>query len=155
MGEEVSPVDTSRPMAAEDVDAVLEIDRLSFPTAWARESYLRDLDNPHCCYFVVEREGQVVAYAGMWVVREEAHLTTLAVNPNHRRQGLGKRLLREMICIAIRRGALKMTLEVRAENQVARRLYEAHGFLPIACQKGYYLDTGEDAVVMCCNPLRV
>jgi len=143
-----------RPMQTADVDAVLEIDRLSFPSAWARESYLRDLANPNCCYLVVAREGEVLAYAGMWVVEEDSHLTTLAVRPRSRRQGLGRRLLEEMMKLAMERGAKRMTLEVRATNRAAQRLYQAYGFVPIACLKNYYLDTGEDAVVMCLNPLR-
>lgn len=144
-----------RDMTVEDVDAVLEIDKLSFPTAWARASYLLDLSNPNCFYLVVERERKVVGYGGMWVIKEEAHITTVAIYPDFRRQGLAQQLLKEMIGVAIERGAQMMTLEVRTANYLARRLYESYGFTPIGQVKHYYLDTGEDALVMSLNPLHL
>jgi len=144
-----------RPMEVGDVDAALEIDLLSFPSAWARLSYLRDLVNPNCCYLVVEREGRIIAYAGMWVVKEDSHLTTVAVHPEFRREGLGRRLLEEMIRAALERGAQRMSLEVRPGNFSARRLYESCGFIPVGEIRHYYLDTDDDALVMSLSALRL
>jgi ribosomal-protein-alanine N-acetyltransferase len=139
---------TVRSMTPNDVDDVLEIDRLSFPTAWTKESYLRDLVNPSCYYLAAETEGKVVAYAGMWVVLDESHITTLAVHPDYQRKGLGRMLLENMIRFALARQAKTMTLEVRMSNRAAQRLYGASAFVPTAHIKNYYMDTGEDAVVM-------
>jgi [ribosomal protein S18]-alanine N-acetyltransferase len=132
---------------------VIRIDRLSFPTTWSRESYLRDMVNPHCFYRVAEHNGKIIGHAGMWVVQEDSHITTIAVHPLFRRQGVGRKLLIELLRAAIRKGAEKMTLEVRVGNTAAQTLYETYKFAPIARLKNYYLDTGEDAIVMTRNPL--
>jgi|WetSurMetagenome_2_1015567.scaffolds.fasta_scaffold746363_2 [ribosomal protein S18]-alanine N-acetyltransferase len=149
------PTTIIRPMAARDVDEVLKIDLLSFSNNWVKEGYLQDLKNPHTIYLVAEENGRIAGYAGMIVVEEESHLTTLAIHPGHRRQGLGRSLFEEMLRAAMLRGAEKMTLEVKVGNVVAQRLYEQYGFIQIAYIKGYYRDTGEDAVVMSLNPLRL
>lgn len=144
-----------RAIRQEDVDAVATIDRISFPTPWSRESYLRDMLNPHCHYLVAEQHGEVIGYAGMLVVKEDSHLTTIAVHPLWRNQGIGRKLLEAMIAKALDLGAEKMTLEVRIGNTVAQKLYEQYGFVTIARLRHYYLDTGDDALVMSLNPLRL
>ena len=149
----MEPDTTIEPMTERDVDEVLEIDRQSFPTAWHRSSYLSDLRNTKSHYFVARSQGRVLAYAGTWLVEGEAHITTLAVRPAHRRQHLGRRLLVRLIRFAAAHGATRMTLEVREHNQAARRLYEQFGFRPVGVLKGYYIDTGEDALVMWLEPL--
>jgi [ribosomal protein S18]-alanine N-acetyltransferase len=150
-----APTAFIRQMRTEDVDAVAAIDRISFPTPWSRESYLKDMANPHCHYLVAEQHDDVVAYAGMLVVKEDSHLTTIAVHPLWRGQGVGRKLLEAMIAKALALGAEKMTLEVRVGNEVAQNLYEQYGFVIIARLRHYYLDTGDDALVMILNPLRL
>jgi len=142
-----------RVMNIDDLDEVYEIDCLSFPTAWSKESYIRDMRNPHCCYMVAVSRNSIVGYAGMWVVYEDAHITTLAVKPECRRQGIGRKLFEALMTEAAKRGAQKMSLEVRHNNNIAQRLYESYGFVPLARIKKYYLDTGDDAIVMACNLL--
>jgi [ribosomal protein S18]-alanine N-acetyltransferase len=149
------PTTIIRPMAARDADEVLKIDLLSFSNNWIKEGYLQDLKNPHTIYLVIEESGKIVGYAGMIVVEEESHLTALAIHPNARRRGLGRSLFEEMLRAALLKGAEKMTLEVKVGNVVAQRMYEQYGFIQIAYIKGYYQDTGEDAVVMSLNPLRL
>jgi ribosomal-protein-alanine N-acetyltransferase len=149
------PTTIIRPMVARDADEVLKIDLLSFSNNWIKEGYLQDLKNPHTFYLVVEESGKIVGYAGMIVVEEESHLTSLAIHPNLRRRGLGRSLFEEMLRAAMLKGAEKMTLEVKVGNVVAQKMYEQYGFVQIAYIKGYYRDTGEDAVVMSLNPLRL
>jgi len=136
------------PMQPGDVEAVCAIDRASFPSSWSAESYLRDLRNPSVHYLVARLEGEVIGYAGMWVIGQEAHITTLAVHPCCRRCGLGRRLCARLIETAQRRGATEVTLEARTANLAARALYQHLGFQPRCTIPRYYADTGEDAVVM-------
>jgi ribosomal-protein-alanine N-acetyltransferase len=135
-------------MAEEDIPAVREIERQSFPTVWRAEAYAIELRNPSGCYLVARWQGRVIGFAGMWLIREEGHIATLAVDPAVRRRGVGRQLLIALIRQAIGRGATRMTLEVRESNQAARVLYDRFGFEVVAHIARYYADTGEDAVVM-------
>lgn len=137
------------PMAPADLDEVLSIERASFPSAWSRASYLRELRSPSSHYFVARLEGSIIAYAGMWTVPGEAHISTLAVRPDHRGRGLGRRLLSHLIEIARRHDVAKITLEVRQANHIARSLYRKFGFEETGILPRYYGDTGETGVVMC------
>jgi ribosomal-protein-alanine N-acetyltransferase len=141
------------PMAREDLDRVVVIERECFPTAWRRESYERELLNANARYLVARVGERVVGYAGMWVIAPEAHITTVAVEAEQRGRGIGERLLVALLEAAQDMGASRVTLEVRESNQVARALYEKYGFEAVAFMRGYYPDTGEDAVVMWLNAL--
>jgi len=141
------------PMTLADLDRVVAIERRSFPTAWRREAYERELLNANARYLVAKVGEQVVGYAGMWVIPPEAHITTVAVEPEHRRRGIGERLLVALLESAQDMGASRVTLEVRESNAVARALYEKYGFEAVAYMRAYYPDTREDAVVMWLNPL--
>jgi ribosomal-protein-alanine N-acetyltransferase len=141
------------PMARDDLDRVVAIERQCFPTAWRRESYERELLNSNARYLVAAVGARVVGYAGMWVIPPEAHITTIAVEPEYRRRGIGERLLVALLEAAQDMGASRVTLEVRESNQIARTLYEKYGFEAVAYMRGYYPDTGEDAVVMWLNGL--
>ncbi len=136
------------PMAPADLDEVLIIERHSFPSAWSRGSYERELRSDNSHYFAARHRDQLVGYAGMWVVLDEAHITTLAVHPRRRRRGLGSRLLLLLIEQARRQGATRMTLEVRERNEAARSMYRKFGFRRKGVLRGYYGDTGEDGIVM-------
>lgn len=92
--------------------------------------------------------GDVVGYAGMWIVLDEAHVTNVAVAPEHRGRDIGDRLLSELERRARLRGCLRMTLEVRPSNAVAIALYRKHGFVARGRRPGYYSDTHEDAIIM-------
>jgi ribosomal-protein-alanine N-acetyltransferase len=90
----------------------------------------------------------------MWVILDEAHVTTIAVDPLHRRQRIGERLLVALIDEAMKRGARWVTLEVRKSNLGAQTLYRKYGFKDIGIRKGYYSDNREDAIVMWTGNLR-
>lgn len=136
------------PMTPVDLDEVIVIERHSFPSAWSRGSYERELRSHNSHYFVARREGRLVGYIGMWVVVDEAHITTLAVHPGCRRRGLGSHLLHLLMEHARRRGAARVTLEVREQNLAAISMYRALGFQQTGVLRGYYGDTGENGLVM-------
>lgn len=139
---------TISPMVPADLDEVLAIERVSFPSAWSRDSYERELRNTGSYYFTVRCAGTLAGYAGMWVIVDEAHITTIAVRPEWRRQGLARRLLDLLIAFAEQSGAVRITLEVREHNDAARALYRKLGFQATGVLHGYYGDTGENGIVM-------
>jgi ribosomal-protein-alanine N-acetyltransferase len=136
-------------MALDDVPAVLDIERAAFTSPWPPEAFQQELRHNRLARYVVARQGgAVVGYAGVWLMVDEAHITTFAVHPDWRRQGIGRRLLLAMILVALELGAARMTLEVRVSNRAARALYREHGFEIAGRRERYYTDDGEDAYVM-------
>jgi len=142
-------------MTPADLDEVMEIERMSYLTPWSREAFASELIQRYTVYLVARTADRVVGFAGMHVMWEMAHVTNVAVHPLYRGRGIGERLMRELIRIAARRGAMRMTLEVRVGNAPAQALYRKLGFItePGAIRKGYYTDTGEDAIIMWKEPL--
>ena len=136
------------PMRVEDMETVLQIDRLSFPVPWMPTAFATELSNRSACYLVARQSTQVVGFGGEWVIMDEAHITTLAVHPFHRGHHIGERLLLALIEEGIRRRATRATLEVRQNNHAARHLYKKFGFYEAAIRKNYYTDNGENAIVM-------
>ncbi|MDD5259809.1 MAG: ribosomal protein S18-alanine N-acetyltransferase [bacterium] len=134
----------------EDLEAILKIEQASFPVPWTRSMFEQELHIPTSHFFVAKAlpGKEIVGYAGYWQVVDELHLINFAVHPEYRRQGLGKHLLFYILCDGKRLGLKKATLEVRASNQAAQRLYEQLGFKNIALRKSYYADNQEDAVIM-------
>ncbi|MDR7523015.1 MAG: ribosomal protein S18-alanine N-acetyltransferase [Armatimonadota bacterium] len=144
------------PMTVADLPRVREVEQASFAVPWPRDAYRAELEeNRVACYLVARDEDGVVAgFAGMWVVFDEAHVTTIAVDPRRRGQGIGTRLLLALIDHALARDARWMTLEVRPSNAAALALYRRFGFRDVALRKRYYSDNGEDAIVMWSGNLR-
>lgn len=163
------------PMTVNDLDQVRRIERASFPSTWPRNSYRREiLKNEKARYMVVRSDGargvsgdrakqrfpwsifpfgrrrprDVVAYAGLWIVIDKAHITTIAVDPQFRRRGIGELLIVEMAKLAMLAGAVSMTLEVRMSNQSAQALYRKYGFSEGGVRPRYYSDDFEDALIM-------
>lgn len=140
----------TQPMRTSDLQRVREIEEASFPVPWPRDAYRAEIEDNKVAWYIVARDeqSQAVGFAGMWVIFDEAHITTLAVDPLRRRQGIGERLLLALIDLAIARGARWMTLEVRPSNRAALALYREFGFRDVAVRRRYYSDNGEDALVM-------
>ncbi len=142
-------------MTMADLRRVLEIERESFRTPWPADAYVHELrENRLAAYIAARADDDVVGYAGMWVILDEAHITTIAVDPRYRGQHIGERLLIGLIDDALERGARWMTLEVRRSNTTAQALYRKYGFREIGTRKGYYSDNREDAIVMWTGNLR-
>lgn len=136
-------------MKMEHLPQVLEIEERSFPSPWSYRAFACEiLENPIASYIVALAGEKVVGYAGMWVILDEAHITNVAVHPNWRKRGLGRALMQEIMRRAARRGAARITLEVRPSNAAARRLYAALGFTEAGLRKNYYIDNNEDAIIM-------
>ncbi|MGE5247602.1 MAG: ribosomal protein S18-alanine N-acetyltransferase [Verrucomicrobiota bacterium] len=137
-----------RDMAPRDLDAVLAIEHVSFPTPWTRGMFVEEFGRPFSERCVAEEPGgEVVGYAVSWNVAGESHLLNIAVHPQRRGCGVGWALLRECIRRAACAGSSRIRLEVRAGNEEAQRLYRRCGFLFDGIRKNYYTDTGEDAIL--------
>ena len=137
------------PMRLADVAAVHEIERLSFATPWPSYAFEQELTANRLARYVVARAGsRVVGFAGLWLMVDEAHITTFGVHPDWRRQGIGRRMLVALFDLAWELRAARMTLEVRASNLGAQGLYAELGFEVTGRRVAYYSDDGEDALVM-------
>jgi ribosomal-protein-alanine N-acetyltransferase len=143
------------PMRMGDLATVHQIERASFTTPWPSHAYRTELESNRLAqYLVVRIDKRVVAYAGMWLMVDEAHITTFAVDPRWRRRRIGERLLMTLLDMARDRRAREATLEVRLSNLAARRLYEKYGFRPVGLRPRYYSDDNEDALIMTTTDLR-
>ena len=131
----------------------MQIEGESNGSPWARASFEQEIGHGPSEFIVAKVAGEVVGYAGAWIVADECHVTTVAVAPTHRRQGLGHRLMVELLERCRERGAACATLEVRAGNEAAIKMYEAMGFVSAGVRKAYYPNNREDAVIMWLNDL--
>ena len=151
---------TLRPMAFSDIDAVLRIERASFPTPWPRDAFFYELARPQrsICqvaeYHLNETEAVIVGDIVVWLAGSTAHVATLAVHSEYRRRGIGSCLLANALLTSIHRGMKGALLEARAGNHSAQQLYQKFGFEVAGIRQGYYQDTGEDAVLMALKPMK-
>ena len=143
-----------RPMERADVSRVHEIECACFRSPWSKLALAGELRNDVAHYLVMEVDGVICGYGGMWLLFEEAHVTNVAIMPDYRGQGRGKRLMIAMMRHAVKRGAEKMTLEVRESNMVAQKLYAGLGFEQNGFRPGYYSDTGEGAQLLWNNDIQ-
>ncbi len=190
------------PMALEDIDEIVEIEREAFSLTWPANAHRRELrENRLARYVVVRNEpdpgpppgctpagrsddeggfgrlldrilhrstgngaaradgrssrprAPILGYAGLWLMADEAHVTTIATRADQRGKGLGELLLVALFRIAETAGAAQLTLEVRVSNTVAQALYHKYGFTVHGTRRRYYSDNGEDALIMWSEPL--
>lgn len=135
-------------MTAGDIPRVHELESICFSAPWDIEAYYGELTNPTALYLTASVAGRILGFGGMWAVRDEAHIVTLAVDPEYRRRGIARTLLHALLVQARVRGVTVVTLEVRVSNVAAQALYASFGFIPIARRRRYYPDNNEDALVM-------
>lgn len=141
-----------RRMTLEDLPVVIELDGLSFSLPWPEKSFRFELtDNPASRCWVVEQDGKIVGMLVAWMLVDEAHIATLATHPDHRRQGVARKLLEHALRYMSREGAVSSFLEVRESNAAAREMYRKFGYEETGRRKRYYKDTGEDAILMTLN----
>ena len=136
---------TLRPLLSTDVGAVVALERENQPQPWTEGILEGELSAEDRSYVVAE-DNEIVGFGGVMVVGEEAHVTNLLVAPPHRRKGIAGQILSRLVRDAVEMGARHLTLEVRADNEPARRLYHRFGFAPVGIRPGYY--QGEDALIM-------
>ena len=153
-----------KPLTAENLPAILELDRLCFGGLWTSEGYQREFDSD-CSdllgLFLSSVEGvssgagilpaspaRLIGIGCLWAILEEAHITILGIDPEYRNCGLGQAMLVGLMTSALGRKLERATLEVRVSNGAAISLYEKYGFKKAGCRKGYYQDTGEDGLIL-------
>ena len=141
-------------MTVDDLLAVHVIERESFSTPWPEHAYRQEIEQNSLAHYIVARYGNaIVGFAGIWLLVDEAHITSFATRTAWRRQGIGERLLVALIDLALARGAKEATLEVRPSNIPAKRLYEKYGFKVVGVRPRYYSDNNEDALIMTTDTL--
>ena len=172
----MTPTYTLRPMHLDDIPQVVAIDRASFSLPWSAGTYQFEITNRDTSHLVVLEANLdsapargwrgmlqrlwkpyppalIVGYGGSWLIAGEAHISTIAVHPDFRGQGLGELLLVSMLQRAILLEGEYSVLEVRATNSTAQALYEKYEYKVVGRRKGYYRDNGEDALLMEVRPL--
>ena len=152
-----------RPMQRSDIPQATEIDREAFPTMKPPTNFDRELGYTLAHYFVVcpdtGHEGinagaqDIIGFAGLWLLADEAHIVNIAVRPEYRRRGIGEMLLIALIEKSFDISASMITLEARVSNRAAQGLYYKYGFTIRGVRKGYYSDNREDAVIMTADDL--
>jgi ribosomal-protein-alanine N-acetyltransferase len=145
------------PMRRRDLRrGVLDIEAASYPRPWSPgvfESEISQMRSGSRHYLVARRDRQIVGYSGVWFAVDEAHVTNVAVAPEHQRTGVATSLLLGLADEVVRRGCRAWTLEVRVSSTGAQELYRRFGFAPAGVRTRYYENT-EDAIVMWCQDIR-
>ena len=133
-----------------DLDAVAALEARCFSNPWTREMLAAELQRSSVAHVFLlrQRDGSIVAFCSCWIVLDELHVNTIAVDEPHRRRGLGRFLMEGVMAEAARLGATRATLEVRQSNTAARRLYERLGFSVAAVRRNYYTHPVEDALIL-------
>ena len=135
------------------IPKILEIEQVTHTAPWSQRSFENELEHKYGIFLVGLIDGEVSAYGGVWILVDEAHVTNVVVKEHLRGQGIGRKLMIELLTKARAKGAVCATLEVRATNATAINLYEKLGFVQATVRKQYYPDNKEDAVVMMLNDL--
>lgn len=135
-----------RPMTIYDIEAARHIEVTAYPEPWPERVFVDELAQENRRYVVAEFGGELTGYGGVMLVGDEAHITTLVVDPVHRKARLGTRLMLALVEAALEAGARSLTLEVRKSNEGAQALYTRFGLAPVGVRKRYYRD--EDAFIM-------
>ena len=140
-------------MKADDLAAVLAIERASFPNPWPATSFLGEIQNTPVShpYVAVSGSGdteRLIGYVLFWLIADEAQINNFAVHPDFRRRGIGLALMRKVLDLIQGLGGSYVILEVRQSNQAAQSLYLKLGFSEIGRRRSYYFNPEEDALVM-------
>lgn len=145
-----------RQMTLDDLEQVIAIDQISFSLPWPQRTFRYELtDNPASRCWVAELDGRVVGMLVGWLIVDEIHIATIAIHPDYRKQGIGKKLLFLSLQSAREEGAVSSFLEVREGNTAALEMYRKFGYVENGRREGYYKDNGEDAILMSLTPLPV
>ncbi len=131
-----------------DVNQIYAIEKESFSSPWSREAILSEVSSERSHYMVVEIDGEIIAYAGLWKIFDEGHITNIAVKDSYRNKGVGKGLMSSLLTNTAKIGIDSFTLEVRRSNIGAIKLYESLGFEVAGIRKNFYDKPNEDALIM-------
>lgn len=138
-----------RRLSLDDLDQLTALEGACFSAPWSREAYRQELeDNDLACYWGLFADHRLVGFAGYWLILDEAHITNVAVAPDCRRRGLGRLLVQTLCTSCLAAQGRYLTLEARAGNLAALRLYEEAGFTREGRRRDYYDQPVEDAIIM-------
>ena len=129
-------------------DELSKIDRECFSTPWSCESFMNESKNENATYVIAHMDNEIIGYAGFWKVVDEGQITNIAVKKNYRGQGIGKKIVNELIKKAKSQSVKTLTLEVRESNIIAINLYSAFGFEKVGIRNNYYKNPLENAILM-------
>lgn len=137
----------------EHLPQIVELDQICLGGLWTIDGYKRELDSPNSSLLSLSiplniNSDKIIGCGCFWAILEEAHITLIAIHPDYQGQGLGQFLLYALLKDAVIRQLERATLEVRVSNQAALSLYEKFGFKIAGRRKGYYQQTGEDALIL-------
>jgi len=137
------------PLSIKDIDQVYSIEVETFPKPWSKTSFVSQLLGRRSnIYLVAKNNNEVIGYTGIVKKNKSGHITTIAVRSDFKRKKIGTLLLISLIRKAIKRGIKRLFLEVRQSNIIAQKFYERFNFFTAGKIRGYYSDSGEDALVM-------
>lgn len=136
-----------RLMQSCDVVGVFKVDQACFSHNWTEDSYQSETKNSLSNYIVAEADGEIIGFGGFWQVLDEAHITNIAVREAYRQSGVGQAIMNAMLALALEKGCVAMTLEVRGDNQPAINFYLKNKFTREGRRKDYY-GTGMDGIIM-------
>ncbi|MBV6457601.1 MAG: Ribosomal-protein-alanine acetyltransferase [Fimbriimonadaceae bacterium] len=142
------------PFNEHHLSQVLALEVAVHGSPWSERGFRNELENPHSVFVVAALDDEVIGYAGLWKVIDEAHVTNVVVDPTYRRRGIARQLISHILRQARDAGIRCATLEVRASNDAARLLYEGFGFVVTNRRRRYYPDNGEDALLMWLHDLQ-
>ena len=131
-----------------DLEAVAGLEELCFSIPWSRSAIEEAFSNELYRFVAVEERGSVVGYANFRIVADEGEIERVAVHPDSRRRGYGRKLMEAMVDYSRKKGVRDMTLDVRVNNEKAINLYESCGFSEEGRRKDYYREPTEDAIIM-------
>ncbi|WP_322796490.1 ribosomal protein S18-alanine N-acetyltransferase [Tepidiforma sp.] len=140
------------PMAPSDIPEVIAVERAAYTSGWPTTAFERELTANTMARYLVARspaaQGAIVAFGGLWLMVDQAHIVTVAVRPEYRRLGFGRLIVHGLVELAAEAAMDSVTLEVRVSNEAARALYRTYGFYDVGVRKRYYADNHEDAIIM-------
>lgn len=139
---------TIAPMEERHLDDLARLERLCFSRPWSRQALKEELTNPAACFLVGEEAGEVLGYAGMHCAAGECYVDNVAVFPEARRQGVGRKLMEALLQAAAARGGEFLSLEVRPSNLEALSLYRGLGFREVGRRRRFYDDPVEDGLLL-------
>jgi len=137
-----------REMSLDDLDNIMEIERLSFVSPWTKGLFEETLASPISTSFIMKKGTDTLGYIILYSIAGEAHILNIAIHPHYRGKGYAAALIKYALGYFEEKGAREFFLEVREGNMVAIRLYQRFGFEKVGRRKKYYPETNEDALVM-------
>ena len=139
---------TLKKLSLEDINGLYEVSSLSLKETWSLDAIEKESSNKFARYIVCKDGDKVIGFIGAWLIASEGQITNIAVHPDYRQKGIGRKLLKSLIYSLKEEDCNAITLEVRESNIIAKNLYKSLGFLSEGIRKNFYEDNKEDANIM-------